>query len=187
MIEEKRFLSEAAQWFLRDFQGLLKDFAEENDAQCLATNKEGSLITELNGVQDVCKKILATEEGQMRCRDHFKIISSLAKDQKKPIFVDCYAGFASVCIPIIIREVIGTLISCGGKYDRGESREKLINKLSKLADELGILDKEGFLRAAIDKVKTTTEEEMKQRTEKLSKLIDILTETAHTPLKEVFG
>jgi ligand-binding sensor protein len=186
MAEEKKSLSEAAQWFLSDFQRILNEFSEERGVQGVATNREGSLITELQGVQHACKFIIATEEGRMRCKDHFKIISLLAKTQKKPIFIDCYAGFISTCIPIMIGEAIGTLISCGERYDRGESEEKLIEKFSKLANELGILDRGSFLRAVINEVKLVIEEDVQQRTKILSKLVEILVETANTPLKEVF-
>ena len=55
-----------------------------------------------------------------------------------------------------------------------------------MAGELGIEDKEDFLKAAIDEIKIlVTEEEMKKRAERLAKLVAILAE--ETALKEVFG
>jgi len=184
----EKSLSESAQWFLRDFQKLLNDFANEAGIQIVAIDREGNVITEMTGVQRVCKLILATEDGRIRCRDNYKMALSLVKAKKEPFFIDCYAGFASVWVPIIIRGIlIGVIVGCGGRYDRGESQEKLREKFSKLASELGIIDKEDFLKAAIDEVKIANEDEMKKRGERLKKLVEILAETAQTPLKEVFG
>lgn len=185
---EENPISQAAQWFLKDFQRLLEEFAQETKSQVVAIDKEGNLITKLSGVQNVCKLILASEEGRIRCLDSFKMGLSLVKSQKKPIFSDCYAGFASAWVPIIVREsLIGVIIICGGKYDRGESREKLTEKYSKLADELGVVGKENFLKMAVDEVSLVTEEEIRKRAEKLTGLVEILTENVQTPLKEIFG
>jgi ligand-binding sensor protein len=185
---EEKYLSEAAKWFLRDFEKIIDDFATEEGVRVVVVDKEGSLIIETAGVERICKLINSSEEGRMRYRDNYKMAFSLIKTQGKPIFIDCYAGFAFLAIPITIRgSIVGAIVSCGGRVDRGESREKLVEKFTKLADELDIMDKEDFLKAAIDEVKLVTEEEIKKRAEKLTKLIEILTETAQTPLKEVFG
>jgi len=185
---EKKPLSEAAQWFLRDFQRLLDDFAKETGAQIAVVNQGGNLVIEILGPQRVHKLIMASEEGRTRYRDAYKTALSLVRAQKKPIFVEDFAGYACVWVPILIRgKVIGLIVSCGGRYDKGESREKLIEKFSKLADELGVVNKEDFLKAAIDEVKIVTKEDVHKRAERLIKLIEILSETARTPLKEVFG
>lgn len=185
---EDKSLSESAQWFLRDFQELLNNFAKEMEIQVVAIDREGDLITEISGNQRVCKMILSNEEGRVRCKDSFKMALALVKTKKEPIFTDCYAGFASVWIPIVIREaIIGVIIGCGGKQERGESKEKLRERFSKLANELGIIDRENFLKAAIEEVKIVDEEEIQKRAERLRKLVEILAETAQTPLKEVFG
>lgn len=184
----EKSLSEAAQWFLRDFQKTLDDFATEAGVQVIIVNKDGDFVSEIRGVQRVCKLIMATEDGRTRCKDHFKSALPLMTAQKKPVFTECYAGFASVWAPIIIKDrLIGVIISCGGRYDREESREKLEKKFSKLADEIGVMQKEDFIKAAIDEVPLVSKEELKARTERLKELFDILATTAHTPLKEVFG
>jgi len=179
-------LSEEAEWFLRNLQKLQDDFAESIGGQIVTTDKEGNLVTKMSGAQRVCQIIMATEEGKKKCGQAYKCALSLVRTQKAPVFMDCYAGFASLWVPIVVKgKIVGSITGCGGRYNRGESREELIEKYSKLADELGIKDKEDFLKAAIDEIKPVTEEEMKKRVQRLSKLVAILAE--ETALGEVFG
>jgi ligand-binding sensor protein len=182
----KKPLSEAAQWFLEDLQKILNDFSYESGIQVVVTDREGNLVSEVEGVQRACKLILATEEGRIRCQDHFKMPSSLFKTKKEPIFVECYAGFASLWMPIVVRgSVIGAIIGCGKRYaSKGGDLRKV---LSKLAAELGIMDKEDFMKAATDEVVLVTKEEMEKRIKRIKELFNILSTTAFTPLKEVFG
>jgi ligand-binding sensor protein len=181
----KKF-SEEAEWFLRSLQRLQDDFAESVGGQIVTTDKEGNLITKMSGAQRVCQIIMATEEGKKKCGEAYKCALSLVRTQKAPVFMDCYAGFSSLWVPIIVKgEIVGSITGCGGRYDRGETREELIEKYSKLADELRIKDKKDFLKAAIDEIKPVTEEEMKKRAQRLSKLVGILAE--ETDLGEVFG
>lgn len=181
-------LSESARWFLEELQKTLDNFANAKGIQVVVIDKEGKLVSNFYGTQSVCKLILATEEGRIRCIDHFKIALSIVKIQKKAIFTECYAGFASLWVPIIIRgSLIGAIIGCGGKYEDQENIEKLKEKFSELANQLGVISKEDFLRAAIDETSVITKEEMEKRIEKVQELFDILSKTAHTPLKEVFG
>jgi ligand-binding sensor protein len=180
-------LSEEAEWFLRNLQKLQDDFAESVGGQIVTTDKQGNLVTKMSGAQRVCQLIMATEEGKKKCGEAYKTALSLVRTMKKPAFMDCYAGFASLWVPIKVKgKIVGSITGCGGRYDRGESREELRKKYSKLADELGIKDKEDFLKAAIDEIKIlVTEEEMKKRAERLSKLVAILAE--ETSLGEIFG
>jgi ligand-binding sensor protein len=179
-------LSEEAEWFLRNLQKLQDDFAESIGGQIVITDKEGNLVTKMSGAQRACQIIMATEEGKKKCGEAYKCALSLVRIHKTPVFMDCYAGFASLWVPIVVKgEIVGSITGCGGRYDRGESREELIEKYSKLADELGIKNKEDFLKAAIDEIKPVTEEEMKKRAQRLSKLVAILAE--ETALGEVFG
>lgn len=181
-------LSEAANWFLEHLKETLNDFSAREGVQIFILNKEGELVNEISGVQRACKLILSAENGRIRCKDHFKTALSLVKKQKKVIFTECYAGFVSIWTPIIIRDsVVGAVISCGGKYNDGQSREKQEKKLSKLADEIDILQKEDFKKAAIDEVLLFSQEETENRAKRLKELFDILIQTANTPLKEVFG
>ena len=185
MINEN--FSEEAQWFLRNLQKLQDDFAENVGAQIVTTDKGGNLITKMSGAQRVCQLIMTTKEGKKKCGEAYKMALSLVRTMKEPAFMDCYAGYASLWVPIKVRgEIVGSITGCGGRYERGESKEELRKKYSKLADELGIEDKEEFLKAAIDEVKNPiTEAEMKKRAERLSKLVGILAE--ETALSEVFG
>jgi len=181
----KKF-SEEAEWFLRNLQKLQDDFAESIGGQIVTTDKEGNLVTKMSGAQRVCQIIMATEEGKKKCGQAYKCALSLVRAQKVPVFMDCYAGFTSLWVPIVVKgEIVGSITGCGGRYNRGESKEELIEKYSKLADELGVKDKEDFLKAAIDEIKPVTEEEMKKRAQRLSKLVAILAE--ETALGEVFG
>ena len=183
----KKPLSETAQWFLEDLQKTLNDFSYESGIQVVVTDRDGNLVSEVEGIQRACKLILATEEGRIRCRDHFKMPSSLFKTKKEPIFVECYAGFASLWMPIVVRgSVIGGIVGCGKRYASKEG-EDLNKKLSKLAVELGIVDKEDFIKAATDEVILVTKEEMEDRIKRIKELFNILSTTAFTPLKEVFG
>ena len=52
-------------------------------------------------------------------------------------------------------------------------------------DDLGVADKEDFVRAAVDEVSPVTQEEMQKRAERLAKLVSILAE--ETALKEAFA
>jgi len=182
---EKQF-SERARWFLQNLQRLQDDFAESVGGQIVTTDKEGNLVTKMSGAQRVCKLIMGTEKGKTKCGEAYKTALSLVKTMKEPAFMDCYAGYASLWVPIKINgKIVGSITGCGGRYDRGESREALREKFSKLADELGISDKEDFLKAAVDEIKPVTEEEMKDRATKLAKLVVTLAE--EEVLKEVFG
>jgi len=180
-------LSEEAQWFLRNLQRLQDDFAESVGGQIVTTDKEGSLVTKMSGAQRACQLIMATEAGKEKCGEAYKMALSLVRTMKEPAFMDCYAGYASLWVPIKVRgEIVGSITGCGGRYDRGENREELREKYSKLADELRVKDKEDFLEAAVEEVKNPiTEAEMKKRAERLSKLVGILAE--ETALSEVFG
>jgi len=179
-------LSEEAQWFLRNLQKLQDDFAESVGAQIVTTDKEGNLVTKMSGAQRVCQLIMATEKGKERCESCYKNALSLVRTQKEPIFIDCHAGFASLWVPIKVRgEIVGSITGCGGRYERGKSQEELREDMARLAEDLGIEDKEDFTKAGVDEIEPVTEEEMKKRAERLAKLVGILAE--ETALSEVFA
>ncbi len=181
-------LSEEAQWFLRNLQKLQDDFAESIGAQIVTTDVNGDLVTKMSGQMKVCRDFIQkTEKGKKSCTDTYHTALGLVKKMKEPAFMDCFAGYASLWVPIKTREgkIVGSITGCGGRFDRGESREELIERFTKLANDLGITPDENYLKAAIDDVTTVTEEEMKKRAERLSKLVGILTE--ETALSEAFG
>ncbi len=180
-------LSEEAQWFLRNLQKLQDDFAESVGGQIVTTDKEGNLVTEMSGQRRVCKMIMGTEKGKTECEKAYKTAVSLVKEQKEPIFMDCHAGFASLWVPIEVDgEIVGSITGCGGRYERGESDDELREKFAKLADDLGVKeDKDDFVKAAVDEIKSVTEEEMQKRARYLSKLVAILAK--ETALSEVFA
>ena len=181
----KKF-SEGATWFLRNLQKLQDDFAESVGAQIVTTDREGSLVTEMSGTQRVCRLIMSTPKGKEKCGECYKVALSLVKTQKEPVFIDCYAGYASLWVPIKVNDkIVGSITGCGGRYEKGKSKEKLKEELSKLASDLGVSDKEDFLKAGIDEIQPVTEEEMRKRALRLAKLVGILAE--ETALKEVFG
>jgi ligand-binding sensor protein len=180
-------LSEAAQIFLRQFNEILNDFKRGTGFQVFLLNKEGELISELEGIQPACKMILSTPLGKIRCRDCFKLGFLVTKTQRVPLFLECYASFSIGWIPIIRNEsVIGSIIICGGRYERGESEEKLKEKFRNLSRELEIIDEEGFVQRVME-TKLTNEKELKNSAERLKKLIEILIENVQTPIKEIFG
>lgn len=180
-------LSEEARWFLKNLQALQDEFVKDIvGAQIVITDKEGNLVTKMSGQQRACQIIQSTQKGKEQCAECYKQALSLVRTQKEPLFMDCYAGFASLWVPIKVNgEVVGSITGCGGRYDKGETREELEEKYLKLAEELGIEDKEDFLKAAIDEVGVVTQEEMQKRAERLAKLVSILAE--ETALGEVFG
>lgn len=179
-------LSEEAQWFLRNLQKLQDDFAEVVGGQIVTTDREGDLVTEMSGQQQVCKMIKGTEQGKQECEKAFKQALSLVKEHKDPIFMDCHAGFASLWVPIKVDgEVVGSITGCGGRYDRGEGQEELREKFTNLAQDLGIEEVEDFVKAAVDEIEPVTEEEMEKRSHYLSKLVSTLAE--ETALREVFA
>lgn len=180
-------LSEESQWFLRNLQKLQDDFAESVGGQIVTTDKEGNLVTKMSGAQRVCQLVMATKEGKEKCEKAYKTALSLVKNLEEPAFMDCHAGYASLWVPIRAKgEIVGSITGCGGRYDKGEDDEQLKTKYSKLADELGVDNKEDFLKAAVDEVKgSITESEMKKRAERLAKLVGVLAE--ETALKEVFA
>jgi len=182
---EKQF-SEEAKWFLNNLQLIQDDFAKSVGGQIVTTDKGGNLVTKMSGAQRVCKLIMGTEKGKEKCGEAYKTALSLVKSMKEAAFMDCHAGYASLWVPVKIKgEIVGSITGCGGRYDRGESDEELRERYSKLADELGITDKEDFLKAAVDEISPVSEEEMKERSERLAKLVGVLAE--ETALKEVFG
>ncbi len=182
---EKQY-SEEAKWFLQNLQKLQDDFAESVGGQIVTTDKEGNLITKMSGAQRVCKLIMETEKGKAKCGEAYKTALSLVKTMKEPAFMDCHAGYASLWVPIKINEkIVGSITGCGGRYEKGESKEELREKFSKLADELGISDKEDFLKAAVDEIRPITKEEMQDRAIKLAKLVVTLAE--EKVLQEVFS
>jgi len=180
-------LSEEAQWFLRNLQKLQDDFAESVGAQIVTTDKEGNLVTKMSGAQRVCVDFIQkTEEGGKGCGSTYKMALGLVETQKEAAFMDCFAGYASLWVPIKVKgEIAGSITGCGGRYDRGESKEELKEKFSKLAEKLGVVVGEEYLKAAVEEVKFVTEEEMRKRAERLAKLVGVLAE--ETALKEVFG
>jgi len=185
MAEKK--LSGEAQWFLRNLQKLQDDFAESIGAQIVTTDKDGGLITKMSGQMKVCGDFIQkTEKGKKSCTDTYKTALGLVKTMKEPAFMDCFAGYASLWVPIKVRgDIVGSITGCGGRFDREEKREGVEKKFTKLAEDLGITVDEKYLKAAIDNVKVVTEEEMKKRAERLAKLVGILAE--ETALSEAFG
>lgn len=180
-------LSNEGKWFLKNLQKIQDNFAEDIGAQIVTTDKEGNLVTEMSGQQEVCQIIQKTEKGKQGCQEAYQTALSLVKTMKEPAFMDCHAGLASLWIPIKVKgEIVGSVTGCGGRYDRGESEEELKKKFRAKAEELGIgeEDMDKYLEA-VAKVKVTTEEEMKKRADRLSKLVGVLAE--ETALKEVFG
>lgn len=180
-------LSEEAQWFLRNLQKLQDDFAENIGAQIVTTDREGNLVTKMSGQQRVCQIIQKTEKGKAGCQKAYETALSLVKTMKEAAFMDCHAGLASLWVPIKVKDkIVGSITGCGGRYDRGESEEELKAKFTAKADELGVKeeDREAYLKA-VGEVKVITEEEMRKRAARLSKLVGILAE--ETALKEVFG
>jgi len=180
-------LSSEAKWFARNLQVIQDEFAESVGAQIVTTDGNGELVTKMSGSQRVCKLIMGTEKGKERCQKAYETALSLVKSMKESAFMDCHAGYASLWVPIKTKggEIIGSITGCGGRYNREESQDELKEKFSKLADELGIEDKEDFLKAAIDEISPVTEGEMKERAERLAKLVGVLTE--ETALREVFS
>lgn len=182
---EKQF-SEEAKWFLKNLQLIQDEFAESVGGQIVTTDKDGNLVTKMSGAQRVCKLIMGTEEGKKKCGEAYKTALSLVKSMREPAFMDCHAGYASLWVPVKVKgEIVGSVTGCGGRYDRGESNGELREKYSKLADGLGIADKEDFLKAAVDEISPVSEEEMKKRSGRLAKLVGVLAE--ETALKEIFG
>ncbi len=178
-------ISEEAKWFLQNLQKLQDDFAQSVGGQIVTTDREGNLLTKMSGAQRVCQLIMATEEGKKKCSEAYKTALSLVKTMQEPAFMDCHAGYASLWVPIKINgEIVGSITGCGGRYDKGENKEELQKKFSKLADDLKIQNKEDFLKAAVDEIRPIGEEEMKDRAIKLAKLVVTLAE--EDVLKEVF-
>ena len=183
---DKTKYSKEAQWFLRNLQKIQDDFADSVGGQIVTTNKKGELVTKMSGQRRVCGLIMATKDGKKRCEEAYKTALSLVKKQKKPIFMDCHAGYASLWVPIKINgKIVGSITGCGGRYERGESRADLEKKFTENAEDIGIKDKKDFLKAAIDEISPVTEEQMRRRANRLSKLVGILAE--ETALGEVFG
>ena len=182
------YLSESAKWFLEELQKTLDHFADAKGIQVVVIDREGNLVSKFYGVQRACKLIVATEEGRIRCIDHFRMALYLMKNEKKPLYMQCYAGFASLWAPVVINgRAIGAVIACGGKYADGENKNQFNKKFSELASQLGIIDKKDFQKAAIEETVFATKKDMEERIEKIKELFEILSKTAHTPLKEVFG
>jgi len=180
-------ISEEAQWFLRNLQKLQDDFAESVGAQIVTTDKNGDLITKMSGQMKVCSDFIQkTEKGKKGCTDTYHTALGLVKTMKEAAFMDCFAGYAALWVPVKINgEIVGSITGCGGRFDRGENREELEKKFTKLANDLGIEMDEEYLKEAIDEVKVVTEEEMRKRAERLAKLVGILAE--ETALGESFG
>lgn len=189
MANNNKFSEEGA-WFLENLQRLQDNFADAVGAQIVTTDSEGKLITEMSGKQRACGIIQKTEKGKKMCTDCYKTALGLVKDQEEAVFMDCPAGFASLWVPIRTSEgkIVGAITGCGGRYDRGESKEELKERYNKLADDLELTEevhsREDFLKAAVDEVKEITEEEMEKRAKRLAKLVGILAE--ETALKEAF-
>ena len=82
---------------------------------------------------------------------------------------------------------MGAVISCGGRYDKKYGAKEVKEKLSKIADEIGITSKHDFIKAAEGEVVLVDEEKLKIRAKNLEELFTLLAKTATTPLKEAFG
>ncbi len=179
-------ISKETEWFVKNLQTLQDNFADSVGGQIVTTDSEGNLITEMSGQQKVCKMIMETEEGKKECQKAYKTALSLVESQEESIFMDCYAGFASLWVPIKVEgRIVGSITGCGGRYERGKSEEDLKEYYKNLAEELGIDKKDEFVKAAVDEIESVTEEEMKERAERLAKLVGILAE--ETALRELFN
>jgi len=181
-------LSGEAEWFLKSLQTLQDDFAESVGAQIVTTDKEGNLITKMSGQMKVCSDFIQkTDKGKKACTDTFHTAVGLVKTMKEPAFMDCFAGYASLWVPIKTKEgeIVGSITGCGGRFDRGEGKEEIEKKFTKLANDLEVEVNEKYLKEAIDNVKVVTEEEMKKRAKRLAKLVGVLAE--ETALSEAFG
>jgi len=181
-------LSGEAEWFLKSLQTLQDDFAESVGAQIVTTDKEGNLITKMSGQMKVCSDFIQkTDKGKKACTDTYHTAVGLVKTMKEPAFMDCFAGYASLWVPIKTKEgeIVGSITGCGGRFDRGEGKKEIEKKFTKLANDLGIEVNKKYLKEAIDNVKVVTEEEMKKRAERLAKLVGVLAE--ETALSEAFG
>lgn len=180
----RKELSESAQWFLSDLRKILDDFALETKSQVALIDRNGNLVFDFLPNLRICQKIWKIPEGKVRCCDHFKIAYSVTKKENKIFFLECYAGFASIWLPIMIGDsFLGVLINCGGRIEKNEKKEKLL--FSKLADELNLIEKDYFIEEALS-TKISDKENIEKRIERLKKLIEILKEHTLTPLKEVF-
>jgi len=183
----ERDFSEATQIFLKQFLEILEDFKKETRFQIFLLNKEGELINKLEGVQPACKFILATPIGRTRCKDCFKIGFLITKTQRNSLFLECYANFAICWLPIIRNDsFVGAIIMCGKRFEREEGKGKMMEKFNNLVEELEIFEKKEFFQR-LDQTEIITEEEFKNYVERLKKLMEILTEIAQTPIKEIFG
>ncbi len=188
-MSEKK-ISEEAKWFLNNIQKLQDDFAEAIGAQIVITDRDGGLLTKMSGQQRACQIIQKTKKGRENCTKCYKDTLASVRNLEKPNFLNCWSGIASLSVPIKTKDgrIVGGISGCGGRHDRGESREELREKFSKLADEIGITqevhDREDFLKAAVDEIKVITIEEVRKRAERLAKLVAILAE--ETALKEAF-
>jgi len=181
-------LSEAAQWFLNDLQNALDALAETMSVQIFIIAKDGSLVSKLKGAQRACQMILALEDGRIRCQDHFRMALSLIEVKRESVFVECYAGFASLWTPIVINgKFMGVIVSCGGRYDKKYGAKEVKEKLSKIADEIGIMPKHDFIKAGEEEVVLVDENKLKIRAKNLEGLFALLAKTTITPLKEAFG
>jgi len=181
-------LSGEAEWFLKSLQTLQDDFAESVGAQIVTTDKEGNLITKMSGQMKVCSDFIQkTDKGKKACTDTYHTAVGLVKTMKEPAFMDCFAGYASLWVPIKTKEgeIVGSITGCGGRFDRGEGKEEIEKKFTKLANDLEVEVNEKYLKEAIDNVKVVTEEEMKKRAKRLAKLVGVLAE--ETALSEAFG
>ena len=58
------------------------------------------LITKMSGEMGVCKDFIQkTEKGKKSCTNAYKKALGLVKTMKEPVFMDCYAGLASLWVP----------------------------------------------------------------------------------------
>lgn len=154
------------------------NFAESMDIASVTVDMNGAPVTKPSSYTDFCINYThSTKIGDDRCAQSHKIGGQEAARLGKPYIYKCHAGLIDFAAPIIVEGIqIGTIL--GGQILTSNPKEEEYRKTAK---EIGV-DENGYIDA-VNKVKITTEKNIKAAAEVLFIVANSLSQIGYQKLK----
>jgi len=154
------------------------NFAESMNIASITVDINGTPVTKNSSYTDFCQRFTqSTMVGQNRCAESHKKGGEEATRTGKPYVYKCHAGLIDFAAPILIDgQQIGTIL--GGQILTSSPEESSYRKTAK---EIGINEKEYV--DAVNKVKITTEKNIKAAAEVLFIVANALSQIGYEQFK----
>lgn len=154
------------------------NFAESMDIASVTVDRNGKPVTKPSSYTSFCMNFTqSTTIGEKRCAESHRKGGEEAARTGKPYVYTCHAGLIDFAAPILVAGTqIGTIL--GGQILTSTPEEA---KYRKTAKEIGV-DEDGYLNA-VNKVKVTTEKNVKAAAEVLFIVANSLSRIGYEELK----